>query len=275
MITCAFLGVLLLAAPAAPAPVAVIPFTDNGKLVYLPVSVGGAPARQFTLDSGASASVIDSGAAAALRMRASGSKLGSGAGAGRVRFALYRNVALAAGGARWTAPTVYGVSLRGVGTAQQEDGLLGYDLFARYVVEVDYAAHRLSLYEPSTFRYAGRGAALPIVITKRVPHLDVTIKVQGRAAQVRRLLIDSGSEDQVDDAVIATSTAPKQRIATSGLGRSVAAYAGPVEWIRIGPFTVRNLAGTSGGVPLMGSAVLRNFHVTFDYSRRRIYLAPR
>ncbi|HYW52781.1 MAG TPA: aspartyl protease family protein [Dongiaceae bacterium] len=272
MTVCALLGLVLLAAPA---PVAVLPFTDNGKLVSLPVSAGGSPARPFTLDSGASASVIDSAAAAALRMRAAGSKLGSGAGAGRVRFVLYRDVALAAGAARWTAPVMYGVSLRGAGTSRQEDGLLGYDLFARYVVDIDYAAHRLSLYEPSGFRYAGGGAAIPITIEKHVPHVAVTIKVRGRPAQVRRLLIDSGSEDMVDDAIIATSTAPKQRIATSGLGRSVAAYAGPVEWVRIGPFTLRSLAGTSAGVPLIGSAVLRNFRVTFDYSRRTMYLTKR
>jgi hypothetical protein len=170
------------------------------------------------------------------------------------------------------APTAYGVSLNSVGTVLHEDGLVGSDLFFRYVVDIDYARHRLSLYEPKTFRYTGAGTAIPLTIVKRVPHVAVTITVRGRAAQVRRLLIDTGSEDFVDDAVIATSTAPKQLISTSGLGRSVRAYAGPIERVTIGPFTVRDLSGTSGGVPLLGSGVLRNFHVTFDYSRRRMYL---
>jgi hypothetical protein len=265
----------LVAMPVRAEPVAVIPFSENGKLVSLQVRVGGSAPRPFTLDSGASASVVDSGVARALRMHAAGSRAGTGAGAGTVRFALYHGVPLALDGARWVAPTVYGISLRQAGTAVQEDGLVGSDLFFRYVVDVDYDAHRISLYEPKTFRYAGPGAAIPLSIVKHLSYANVTVKVRGRAAEVRRLLVDLGSEDMVDDAIVATSTAPKQLISTSGLGRSVRAYAGPIEWAGIGPFTVRDLSGTSGGVPLIGSGVLRNFHVTFDYSRRRMYLDKR
>jgi hypothetical protein len=275
MVACTCLALILLSAPVPLRPVAVIPFTENGKLVSLRVRVGHSSPRVFSLDSGASASVLDTATARELHMRADGSRLGTGAGAGPVRFSIYKNVSLALGGARWTAPRAYGVALNSVGTALHEDGLVGSDLFLRYVVDVDYARRRLSLYEPRTFHYTGGGTAVPIAIVKHVPHAAVTIKVRGRAAQVRRLLIDTGSEDMVDDAIVATSTAPKQLIATSGLGRSIRAYAGPIEWTRIGPFTVRGLSGTSGGVPLLGSAVLRDFHVTFDYSRRRMYLAKR
>jgi len=273
MIACTVLAMALAPSPVVPRPVAVVPFTDNGKLVSLRVRIGGSAPRVFSLDSGASASVFDSGTAREFHMRASGSRLGTGAGAGKVRFAIFKDVSLALGSARWVAPKAYGIALNSVGTVLHEDGLVGSDLFYRYVVDVDYARHRVALYEPKTFSYTGGGAAVPLTITKRVPHAAVTIKVRGRAAQVRQLLIDSGSEDLVDDAVIATSTAPKQRIATSGLGRSVQAYAGPVEWARIGGFTIRDLSGTSGGVPLLGSGVLRHFHVTFDYSRKRMYLA--
>ena len=275
MIACTCLVMSLVSAAAAPQPVAVIPFTDNGALVSLHVRVGRSAPRPFTLDSGASASVIDTGVAARLRMRADGSRIGHGAGAGPVRFSLYHNVSLTAGGARWVAPTMYGVALGHTGTTLREDGLVGSDVFFRYVVEVDYAKHRLLLYEPKRFRYTGAGTAVPLTIAKHVPYAAVVVKVRGRAAQVRRLLIDSGSEDMVDDAIVGTSTAPKQLISTSGLGRSVRAYAGPIEWSRIGPFTLRGLTGTSGGVPLLGSGVLRRFHVTFDYSRKRMYLQQR
>jgi hypothetical protein len=263
------------AAPVAPRPVAVIPFTDNGKLVSLRVRVGQSPARPFTLDSGASASVIDTGVAAKLRMQPSGFRAGTGAGAGKVRFALYHDVSLGLGMARWVAPTVYGVSLGQAGTTLREDGLVGSDVFFRYVVDIDYARHRVTVYEPKTFRYAGRGVAVPLSIAKHVSRADVTVKVAGREPQVRRLLIDSGSEDFVDDTVVGTSTAPKRQISTTGLGRSIPAYIGPIEWARIGPFTLHGLSGTSAGVPLIGSGVLRNFHVTFDYSRKRMYLEKR
>jgi hypothetical protein len=267
---------LSLASTASPSrPVAVIPFTLNGTLVSLRVRVGGSAPRSFTLDSGASASVIDTGVARALGMHAAGSRSGTGAGAGPVRFLIFRNVQLAAGAARWVAPQAYGIVLRAAGTALQEDGLAGSDLFFRYVVDIDYAERRISLYEPKGFRYAGAGTAIPLTFAKHLAHAAVTIKVRGRPAQVRTLLIDSGSEDMIDDAVVATSTARKQAISTTGLGRSVRAYAGPIEWAKLGPFTLRGLSGTSGGVPLLGTGVLRNFHATFDYSRHRMYVAKR
>jgi hypothetical protein len=273
MIVCAWFVLSLAVAPVSPPPVAVVPFADNGTLVSLRVRVGDSAPLRFTLDSGASRSVLDTGVANALHLRAKGSRNGSGAGAGPVRFLLYHGVPLALGTAHWVAPVVYGVSLHHAGTSLQEDGLVGSDLFFRYVVDVDYAKHRLALYEPTSFHYAGPGAAIPLTIAKHSSYAAVTVKVRGRPAQVRRLLIDSGSEDMVDDTIVGTSTAPKQRIATTGLGRSVAAYAGPIEWARIGPFTVRGLSGTSGGVPLLGTGVLRRFHVTFDYSRKRMYLS--
>ncbi|HWT06833.1 MAG TPA: retropepsin-like aspartic protease, partial [Xanthomonadales bacterium] len=184
MAACTCLALILLSAPVAPRPMAVIPFTDNGKLVSLYVRIGHSNPRVFSLDSGASASVIDSRTASELHMRADGSRLGTGAGAGRVRFAIFKNVSLALGGARWTAPKAYGISLNSVGTALHEDGLVGSDLFLRFVVDVDYARHRLSLYEPKTFRYTGAGTAIPLTIAKHVPHAAVTIKVRGRPAQV-------------------------------------------------------------------------------------------
>jgi len=63
--------------------------------------------------------------------------------------------------------------LHAAGTALQEDGLVGSDLFFRYVVDVDYARHRLSLYEPRGFRYAGAGTPIPLTFAKHVPHAAV------------------------------------------------------------------------------------------------------
>ena len=37
------------------------------------------------------------------------------------------------------------------------DGILGYDFFKRFVVEVDYINHILTIYEPEKFNYSGDG----------------------------------------------------------------------------------------------------------------------
>ena len=41
-------------------------------------------------------------------------------------------------------------------------GILGADLFRRYVVVVDYGAKTLELYEPRDFAYQGHGEVVPL-----------------------------------------------------------------------------------------------------------------
>ncbi|HTD36743.1 MAG TPA: retropepsin-like aspartic protease [Candidatus Limnocylindrales bacterium] len=267
-------ALLAIASPAAAVPVAVIPFTDNGKLPSLAVRVGGSQPLPFVLDSGASRSVIDAQTARRLGLQRTGVYLGTGAGAGRVPFDVYRDVALSAGAARWTAPTAWGIALGSAGTTLPEAGLVGSDFFFRFVVDVDYAAHRITVYDPRTYHHTGPGTALPIAFHKRLATIPATLAVPGRAPQRRTLTIDTGSEDELDDALVATTTGPKRYAGSTGLGRSAPLVIAPVDWIAIGPYRLRNITGASGRVPIVGSGLLRRFHVTFDYAHRRLYLQP-
>jgi hypothetical protein len=113
---------------------------------------------------------------------------------------------------------------------------------------------------------------MPMTLVKHTPHIVAVVTVQGVSPQRRVLLIDSGSEDSVDDDLIARSTAPKRPVnAGVGLGKRFTAVYGPVEKLEIGPFVLRNLSGVSGGTALLGGEVLRRFTTVFDYSRRVVY----
>jgi len=252
--------------------IAAIPFQDNGKLVSVRARVNGFPALRLTLDTGASASVLDSDVAHSLRLRASGVHVGSGAGAGAVRYQIFRNVSFAASEVRWTAPVAYGISLRNVGTQEREDGLIGSDFFRRYVVSIDYRAHRLGIFRPSTFIYAGHGRAVPLFFAHHRPFVAVLVKVAGIPARRRNLLIDTGSEDMLDDGLIAQSTARTRLLSAGvGLGHRFASVYGPIQWASIAGYTIHNLNGVSGGVPLIGQSVLRHFVITLDYTHRLAY----
>lgn len=96
----------------------------------------------------------------------------------------------------------------------------------------------------------------------------------GRAPQRRTLSLDTGSEDELDDALVATTTGPKRYAGSTGLGRSAPLVIAPVDWILLGPYRMRNVTGASGRVPIVGSGLLRRFHATFDYPHRRLYLQP-
>lgn len=74
-----------------------------------------------------------------------------------------------------------------------------------YVVEIDYEAAVLTLRDPKTFHYAGGGEAIPFALVKNTPRVRAKIAVGGRPAEERLLLVDSGSEDALDDDLLAQS----------------------------------------------------------------------
>lgn len=216
--------------------------------------------------------MVNAETAQTLGLRPKGYIIGHGAGAGPVKFAIFPNVKFSLGTVDWTASKAYGIGLSDSGASAPEDGLVGSDFFSKYVVTIDYVNHVLLLYDPAAYTYTGNGSAMAITFAHNRPYITVAIKVQGHAPVLHSLLIDAGSEDMLDDPIIASSTGEKRMgEAGVGLGKRFAAYYGPIQWARIGKYRIDNLAGTSGGVPLIGEGLLRRFNVTFDYTRKRVY----
>src|SRR5262249_51790707 len=136
-------------------------------------------------------------------------------------------------------------------------GLVGSDLFRRYVVSIDYDRRRVALYEPDTFDAAGLGENVPLVLEKDLARVRVRLKAPGREPVERLLLLDTGSGDAVDDALV--SELPGRILVAGGVGVGGAhsVSLGRYEWAQIGPFVMRHPTGVSGGPPLVGGSVLR------------------
>ncbi|MGH9831259.1 MAG: aspartyl protease family protein, partial [Blastocatellia bacterium] len=113
-----------------------MPFEIYNNQIALRVSVNGSSPLTFALDTGSSACVVDINDARALKLELEGNGLASGEGQGiqAVRFA--RDVNLGISGLRVQVSRLAVMKLRPMG--RKYSGLLGYDFFARYVVEVDY-----------------------------------------------------------------------------------------------------------------------------------------
>src|SRR5205814_5701967 len=57
------------------------------------------------------------------------------------------------------------------------DGTLGFELFQRYAVEIDYARERLVAHDPSAFAPVD-AVALPVETGKRIPLIEATIEIR-------------------------------------------------------------------------------------------------
>jgi hypothetical protein len=154
------------------------------------------------------------------------------------------------------------------------DGIIGYDLIDQYVTEIDYDAQVLRLFNPRTYTYQGKGTPLPLVLSDRVPHVVVNIEVPGRPAESRTLLVDSGSNDAVDDSTVAHSSSVRRVLSGVGNGKEFQGIEGHISCFKLGNYTIKEFTGGGSGVPLIGGEVLRRFTVVFDYYHKRMFLEP-
>src|SRR6185369_5336017 len=72
------------------------------------------------------------------------------------------------------------------------DGLVGLDLFLNYVVEIDYAAKQLTLYDPQSYVYSGAGDSVPLMLRDGHFFVPARINIQDRGELVGRFVVDTG-----------------------------------------------------------------------------------
>ena len=280
----------------AKAPVTIPADVTGYGAIFLQARVNNSQPMWFALDSGMSFPfVID-----IRRSNALGLKLrdvvtaGGGAGPNAYEVAMTRGVSLNLGSldfADQSAAVIALGSLEGI-TGRALDGLVGCDLFSRYVVELDYLASKIVLHDPETYTYSGAGESMPL--TKRGDHFFVSAKIEmpGRPQLDGQFLIDTGGAfvTVVLNAPFARSSDLPPSNQRMVLDRSLSGLGGETKVLvsRAKSFTLGKLVisvpvvyvsqDTGGALAsrdfdgVIGGELLRRFKVIFDYARRRLVL---
>jgi len=158
------------------------------------------------------------------------------------------------------------------------DGILGNELFERYVVTVDYAAQELAFYDPQ--HAPTTGDAIPLTITNHEALVDVVLHERTQAVAAT-LKVATGS--------VATVGLTAQYVAANHLFEGMPKLARPsvaelarLSSIHIGSATLGPLViGYSDEstqhayAGIIGAQLLQQFAVTFDYPHHRLFLAER
>ena len=280
--------------PAGAGP-ATIPFSDDHDEIVLPITINGQP-RRFLLDSGAGNSFITEGAAKALNLTTVGNVPAVGyGGAARTGIATHATLELP-GAVRIQGQTLYVVqdptitqALKGRGGI---DGALGYDLFSRFVVTIDYGKKTLTLADPATITTKKKlGMLLPLRLETRTPNISAA--VDGR--KPGQFLIDTGDSGAVHlfqkyaraNGLLPAANDPNaQTVEGLGIGGVIKETVTPGHSLKLGGLTLTQvpLAAIGGGgitdvldqAGGIGNAVLKKFVVTFDYAHSllRLQKAP-
>lgn len=173
---------------------------------------------------------------------------------------------------------------------QPLDGVLGDEFFRLFVVEIDYAARSINLHEPRGYRYGGRGEVVPLEVRQRYAFVRAAIKPPKGPPAAGLFMVDSGAVNALTLSrpfVERNGLLPPADRTTPfelcGIGGGSAARIGSLDSLRLGGFTVEKpvtifsqagegvLAGSDFD-GLIGGAILRRFHVVFDYTRGRMIL---
>jgi PDZ domain-containing protein/aspartyl protease len=272
-----------------------LPMRYGERHVWVKASIDGGPPEDFILDTGASVSLLDSAWAAAHGIAAEGRMQAVGAGAaGEVRFAKVASI-------RVTGPDGGGVEIVGQKLAvlalnrfvapffwRDAAGVLGYDFISRFVVEIDYDAGTLTLFDPKRFTYAGKGTGVPITMSGHIP--VVKAKLDGRYEGEFRLDVGSGSTVDLHGPFVKKhglrDKLPKTvAILNGGFGGTFVSHIGRMKKMEIGPYSWTSplviLSGAeTGGLASedyagnIGNEIFERFRCTLDYEHRMLYLEP-
>ena len=260
--------------------IASVPFAqDAGTSIFLSVGLDGRRPYWWALDSGASECIVDRATAKNAGLLTRGSRELHGAGKGTVRLDSIRSpVHLRLSDRALPTCDHFGaVNLRNAtGGGRTIAGILGNEFFARYIVRIDFAAHTLDLYDPAKFRYAGGGDTLALEFVRKLPRVAVRIKTAHRPEVTRHLIVDTGSDDAVDDSTVRRSpNGPAVTVSTTGLGSSYEAVIGTLDTVRIGHSVFTKVPGVASDVGIVGTGIWSRFVCIFDYAHKRLFVEPK
>ena len=167
-------------------------------------------------------------------------------------------------------------------------GLIGYEVFKRFVVRVDYEKSLLTFTEPAAFTYTGKGTVVPFNFNAHIPQVDGSIDdIAGKfdidtgSRASLSLLAPFAQKHQLKDRY-----APKVEGVTGwGVGGPARSQVTRAKELRLGDVKVASpvieLSLQKEGAFVdpyvagnVGAGVLKRFNITFDYRSQKLFFEP-
>ncbi len=271
-----------------------IPFELYANVILLRARVNNSAPLWFLLDTGANGCLIDSRHARPLGLKRLGAVDIKGMG-GSVNGSYLAGANFGLPGVRVFGRKVFSMPLGPLFArfGRRVDGVIGYDFFKLFVVEVDYAAKTINLYDPRSYEYRGAGEVVPFTLREGHPYARVRLGFEGHAPVEGDFEIDTGSDGSLS---VNRPFAEKHRLLEllpdasaaktgAGAGGETSYVESRVREIGLGRFTFerpvvtfsRDSEGEGASAKSdgqLGGEIFRRFRVVFDYSRGRMILEP-
>lgn len=172
----------------------------------------------------------------------------------------------------------------------QVHGIIGYDIFKDFIVEINYGSKFIRLNNPETFKYRNcrKCETLNLTLVNNKPFIDAAVVTNNKKVPVK-LLMDSGGSDALwlfeDDSLglVPENNAYFIDFLGKGLSGSVHGKRSKLKEFSINDFHLKNLNVAypdSASVSFarkfkersgsMGGELLKRFNIIMDYGNRKV-----
>lgn len=172
---------------------------------------------------------------------------------------------------------------------EEVHGILGYEIFRRFVVEINYDANTLTLHEPATYKPRKRFTSMPIAVENTKPYIQATLHIDHSTIPVK-LMIDTGASHSllIDASSHPSLQLPEKHLEVTvgrGLGGDIEGFIGRINGVSFGKFNFSHVISSfpdttrlgdvfkeTGRQGTLGAGILRRFTVIVDYYNSKVYL---
>jgi hypothetical protein len=265
-----------------------IPFELINNHIYVNGEIDGHAVR-FMVDTGG-ANLLTPEAAKRLGLSSEGKLVASGPSEKKVDVALAHAGQVRVGAAILKSPVFYVVDLGELPQVEGVafDGLVGYEMFRHFCVQIDYAQRQLTLTEAGNFVPPTDATELDFDFDRLTPIVSGTL--DGIPV---RLTVDTGSRASLTlnspfvsaHNLVTKYNAAPESVLGWGVGGAARMRAARFGLLQLGNLDIKDIAGdlytsTKGALSNpdqagnLGGGILKRFTVTFNYVAKLLYLAP-
>ena len=171
-------------------------------------------------------------------------------------------------------------------------GILGYELFSRFIVQIDYEKKVLTLMVPERFRKRRSFQTVPMSIEDTKPYVETPVTFSDGRVLNAKLLMDSGASHglMLEPASSDEIVPPEQAVSSligRGLGGEIVGKVGRIRSIKLGSYTLENAIANfpdpnsySDSIKVgnvfrhgaIGGEILSRFTVIFNFPLEKVYL---
>lgn len=171
-------------------------------------------------------------------------------------------------------------------------GILGYELFSRFIIEIDYQKKLLTLMTPDRFHKRSKFQTLPMVIEDTKPYIVLPLVLHDGTTMEAKLLMDSGAShglmlETTSDSRIKVPEQTVSSLLGRGLGGEIHGKVGRIKSLTIGTNTLENVVANFpdpnsyidsikvGNIfrnGAIGGEIMSRFTIIFNFPKERVYV---